>query len=206
MTVENSGDKWFFEKVSDWFKDIFEKIKELTWKFTDWLKDLFWIEKKTQKSLAELAKEIVENQTKGDLKELIKNMEETTWLTEDEMKFIWRNKELADYYKWLKDNLSENVAKKEMDIFLSEFIDKAKSDSKLTSDEEKELKSKILTSDEKKILADKNLQQIVKEITSSWEQYSVKEIIAVYNKDETSTKDAVLAKLSWDTNLDNGTT
>lgn len=164
---------------------------------------MFWIESKTQKSLTELAKEIVENQTKDDLKKLIKDMEETTWLTEIEMKFIWRNKELSDYYKWLKDNLSEKVAKKEMDIFLSNFIEKTKSDDKLTTDEEKQLKSKILTSDEKKeLLGDKNLQKIIQEIVDSWEDYSVKEIIAVYDKNETKTKDEVLSKLSGEKDLD----
>jgi hypothetical protein len=75
---------------------------------------------------------------------------------------------LSDYYKWLKDNLSEKVAKKEMDIFLSNFIEKTKSDDKLTTDEEKQLKSKILTSDEKKeLLGDKNLQKIIQEIVDS---------------------------------------
>lgn len=201
--VESSGEKGFFDKISDWVKTVWEKAKELFWQIADWFKEMFWIESKTQKSLTELAKEIVENQTKDDLKNLIKDMEETTWLTEIEMKFIWRNKELSDYYKWLKDNLSEKVAKKEMDIFLSNFIEKTKSDDKLTTDEEKQLKSKILTSDEKKeLLGDKNLQKIIQEIVDSWEDYSVKEIIAVYDKNETKTKDEVLSKLSGEKDLD----
>lgn len=201
--VESSGEKGFFDKISNWVKTVWEKAKELFWQIADWFKEMFWIESKTQKSLTELAKEIVENQTKDDLKNLIKDMEETTWLTEIEMKFIWRNKELSDYYKWLKDNLSEKVAKKEMDIFLSNFIEKTKSDDKLTTDEEKQLKSKILTSDEKKeLLGDKNLQKIIQEIVDSWEDYSVKEIIAVYDKNETKTKDEVLSKLSGEKDLD----
>ncbi len=201
--VESSGEKGFFDKISDWVKTVWEKAKELFWQIADWFKEMFWIESKTQKSLTELAKEIVENQTKDDLKKLIKDMEETTWLTEIEMKFIWRNKELSDYYKWLKDNLSEKVAKKEMDIFLSNFIEKTKSDDKLTTDEEKQLKSKILTSDEKKeLLGDKNLQKIIQEIVDSWEDYSVKEIIAVYDKNETKTKDEILSKLSGEKDLD----
>ncbi len=201
--VESSGEKGFFDKISNWVKTVWEKAKELFWQIADWFKEMFWIESKTQKSLTELAKEIVENQTKDDLKKLIKDMEETTWLTEIEMKFIWRNKELSDYYKWLKDNLSEKVAKKEMDIFLSNFIEKTKSDDKLTTDEEKQLKSKILTSDEKKeLLGDKNLQKIIQEIVDSWEDYSVKEIIAVYDKNETKTKDEVLSKLSGEKDLD----
>ena len=175
------------------------KIKDISWKFSDWVKDLFWIEKKTQKSLVDLSKEIVENQTKDDLEKLIKDMEDTTWLTEIEMKFIWRNKELSDYYKWLKDNLWENIAKKEMDIFLSEFIDKTKSDDKLTTDEENKLKSKILTSDEKnKLLQDNKLKTIIEEIINDGDKYNIKEIIAVYTKEEINTKETVLNKLSWD--------
>lgn len=197
--IEQSGEKTFFETLSDWFKDVVNKIKDISWKFSDWVKDLFWIEKKTQKSLVDLSKEIVENQTKDDLKKLIKDMEDTTWLTEIEMKFIWRNKELSDYYKWLKDNLWENIAKKEMDIFLSEFIDKTKSDDKLTTDEENKLKSKILTSDEKnKLLQDNKLKTIIEEIINGWEKYNIKEIIAVYTKEEINTKETVLNKLSWD--------
>ncbi len=197
--IEQSGEKTFFETLSDWFKDVVNKIKDISWKFSDWVKDLFWIEKKTQKSLVDLSKEIVENQTKDDLKKLIKDMEDTTWLTEIEMKFIWRNKELSDYYKWLKDNLWENIAKKEMDIFLSEFIDKTKSDDKLTTDEENKLKSKILTSDEKnKLLQDNKLKTIIEEIINDWEKYNIKEIIAVYTKEEINTKETVLNKLSWD--------
>ncbi len=197
--IEQSGEKTFFETLSDWFKDVVNKIKDISWKFSDWVKDLFWIEKKTQKSLVDLSKEIVENQTKDDLEKLIKDMEDTTWLTEIEMKFIWRNKELSDYYKWLKDNLWENIAKKEMDIFLSEFIDKTKSDDKLTTDEENKLKSKILTSDEKnKLLQDNKLKTIIEEIINDWEKYNIKEIIAVYTKEEINTKETVLNKLSWD--------
>ena len=197
--IEQSGEKTFFETLSDWFKDVVNKIKDISWKFSDWVKDLFWIEKKTQKSLVDLSKEIVENQTKDDLKKLIKDMEDTTWLTEIEMKFIWRNKELSDYYKWLKDNLWENIAKKEMDIFLSEFIDKTKSDDKLTTDEENKLKSKILTSDEKnKLLQDNKLKTIIEEIINDWEKDNIKEIIAVYTKEEINTKETVLNKLSWD--------
>ena len=124
--IEQSGEKTFFETLSDWFKNVVDKIKDISWKFSGWIKDLFWIETKAQKSLAELSKEIIDNQTKDVLKNLIQDMEETSCLTEIEMKFIWRNKELSDYYKWLKDNLWENIAKKEMDIFLSEFIDKTK--------------------------------------------------------------------------------
>ena len=197
--IEQSGEKTFFETLSDWFKNVVDKIKDISWKFSGWIKDLFWIETKAQKSLAELSKEIIENQTKDDLKKLIKDMEETTWLTEIEMKFIWRNKELSDYYKWLKDNLWENIAKKEMDIFLSEFIDKTKSDDKLTTDEENKLKSKILTSDEKnKLLQDNKLKTIIEEIINDWEKYNIKEIIAVYTKEEINTKETVLNKLSWD--------
>jgi len=197
--IEQSGEKTFFETLSDWFKDVVNKIKDISWKFSDWVKDLFWIEKKTQKSLVDLSKEIVENQTKDDLKKLIKDMEDTTWLTEIEMKFIWRNKELSDYYKWLKDNLWESMAKKEMDIFLSEFIDKTKSDGKLTTDEENKLKSKILTSDEKnKLLQDNKLKTIIEEIINDWEKYNIKEIIAVYTEEEINTKETVLNKLSWD--------
>jgi len=197
--IEQSGEKTFFETLSDWFKDVVNKIKDISWKFSDWVKDLFWIEKKTQKSLVDLSKEIVENQTKDDLKKLIKDMEDTTWLTEIEMKFIWRNKELSDYYKWLKDNLWESIAKKEMDIFLSEFIDKTKSDDKLTTDEENKLKSKILTSDEKnKLLQDNKLKTIIEEIINDWEKYNIKEIIAVYTEEEINTKETVLNKLSWD--------
>ena len=197
--IEQSGEKTFFETLSDWFKDVVNKIKDISWKFSDWVKDLFWIEKKTQKSLVDLSKEIVENQTKDDLEKLIKDMEDTTWLTEIEMKFIWRNKELSDYYKWLKDNLWENIAKKEMDIFLSEFIDKTKSDDKLTTDEEKELKLKILTDDEKKkLLKDKNLKMIIEEIIDDWEKYNIKEIINVYDSEEVNTKETVLNKLGWD--------
>ncbi|HOG15165.1 MAG TPA: hypothetical protein PK674_01115 [Candidatus Absconditabacterales bacterium] len=201
--VESSGEKGFFDKISNGVKTVWEKAKELFGQIADWFKEMFGIESKTQKSLTELAKEIVENQTKDDLKKLIKDMEETTGLTEIEMKFIGRNKELSDYYKWLKDNLSEKVAKKEMDIFLSNFIEKTKSDDKLTTDEEKQLKSKILTSDEKKeLLGDKNLQKIIQEIVDSGEDYSVKEIIAVYDKNETKTKDEVLSKLSGEKDLD----
>ena len=197
--IEQSGEKTFFETLSDWFKDVVNKIKDISWKFSGWIKDLFWIEKKTQKSLVDLSKEIVENQTKDDLKKLIKDMEDTTWLTEIEMKFIWRNKELSDYYKWLKDNLWESIAKKEMDIFLSEFIDKTKSDDKLTTDEENKLKSKILTSDEKnKLLQDNKLKTIIEEIINDWEKYNIKEIIAVYTEEEINTKETVLNKLSWD--------
>ena len=197
--IEQSGEKTFFETLSDWFKDVVNKIKDISWKFSDWVKDLFWIEKKTQKSLVDLSKEIVENQTKDDLKKLIKDMEDTTWLTEIEMKFIWRNKELSDYYKWLKDNLWESMAKKEMDIFLSKFIDKTKSDDKLTTDEENKLKSKILTSDEKnKLLQDNKLKTIIEEIINDWEKYNIKEIIAVYTEEEINTKETVLNKLSWD--------
>jgi len=197
--IEQSGEKTFFETLSDWFKNVVDKIKDISWKFSGWIKDLFWIETKAQKSLAELSKEIIENQTKDDLKKLIKDMEETTWLTEIEMKFIWRNKELSDYYKWLKDNLWENIAKKEMDIFLSEFIDKTKSDDKLTTDEEKELKLKILTDDEKKkLLKDKNLKMIIEEIIDDWEKYNIKEIINVYDSEEVNTKETVLNKLGWD--------
>ena len=197
--IEQSGEKTFFETLSDWFKNVVDKIKDISWKFSGWIKDLFWIEKKTQKSLVDLSKEIVENQTKDDLKKLIKDMEDTTWLTEIEMKFIWRNKELSDYYKWLKDNLWESIAKKEMDIFLSEFIDKTKSDDKLTTDEENKLKSKILTSDEKnKLLQDNKLKTIIEEIINDWEKYNIKEIIAVYTEEEINTKETVLNKLSWD--------
>ena len=197
--IEQSGEKTFFETLSDWFKNVVDKIKDISWKFSGWIKDLFWIETKAQKSLAELSKEIVENQTKDDLKKLIKDMEDTTWLTEIEMKFIWRNKELSDYYKWLKDNLWESIAKKEMDIFLSEFIDKTKSDDKLTTDEENKLKSKILTSDEKnKLLQDNKLKTIIEEIINDWEKYNIKEIIAVYTEEEINTKETVLNKLSWD--------
>ncbi len=197
--IEQSGEKTFFETLSDWFKNVVDKIKDISWKFSGWIKDLFWIETKAQKSLAELSKEIIENQTKDDLKKLIKDMEDTTWLTEIEMKFIWRNKELSDYYKWLKDNLWESMAKKEMDIFLSEFIDKTKSDDKLTTDEENKLKSKILTSDEKnKLLQDNKLKTIIEEIINDWEKYNIKEIIAVYTEEEINTKETVLNKLSWD--------
>ena len=72
--VESSGEKGFFDKISNWVKTVWEKAKELFWQIADWFKEMFWIESKTQKSLTELAKEIVENQTKDDLKKLIKDM------------------------------------------------------------------------------------------------------------------------------------
>ncbi|HRU49915.1 MAG TPA: hypothetical protein P5155_00255 [Candidatus Absconditabacterales bacterium] len=197
--IEQSGEKTFFETLSDGFKNVVDKIKDISGKFSGWIKDLFGIETKAQKSLAELSKEIIENQTKDDLKKLIKDMEDTTGLTEIEMKFIGRNKELSDYYKWLKDNLGESMAKKEMDIFLSEFIDKTKSDDKLTTDEENKLKSKILTSDEKnKLLQDNKLKTIIEEIINDGEKYNIKEIIAVYTEEEINTKETVLNKLSGD--------
>ena len=56
-----------------------------------------------------------------------------------------------------------------------------------------------MTSDEKnKLLQDNKLKTIIEEIINDWEKYNIKEIIAVYTKEEINTKETVLNKLSWD--------
>ena len=144
---ETAWEKSFFESIWDWFKGIWEKIKNLSWKFTDRVKDIFNIESKTEKGLAELAKEIVENQTRKNLKELREDMEKTTWLTEKEMTFIWRNKDLFDYYKWLTDKFWNNIAKEKW-IYFYMILLISKKWWKLTM--KKRIKLKILTEDKRK--------------------------------------------------------
>lgn len=195
-TQNNIPEKWFFDNITSWLKELMDKI---TWWINDilvklWLKKEEEINKETEKTQKELSEMMVEinNSVKDDWK-----------LNKEELGLINKNKEIKNHYDWLNKTFWEDIAKREIDIFLQK-IKEWTEDNNLSEEEKKEIQSYYWEQQEK-IEEDENLKTIIKNFPSiknpkNWS--SIENIIKVYeeikweDEDKKPTQDQVLEKLN----------
>ena len=195
LEQKNLPENGFLDNITKWLKELMDKVKS-------WLDEILvklWLKKQEE------IKNTIEDSQKelGDLLLEVNNeFKDDGVLSEKEKETINKNQETKNYYDWLKKEFWEEVANKEIHVFLSKFKEFAK-DSQLSNDEEKELKTYI-SNQKEKIEKDENLKKIVKEITESKDEKkwtNVEKIIIAYeeikweDENKNPTKLEVLAKL-----------
>lgn len=188
-SVDSKETKPFFESITEWLKELMDKIKWWMNSLLEslWLKkkeELDWITKKTEKELDDLKKEI-----NIDLEISTKENAIIDILIID-------NEDIKKYFDWLWKDFKENdnIINKEKENILEKIN---KDTWKITKEELEEFIKNEKKAMEK-VKWDKKLKDLVKEI--NWD-YTINEVVSIYEDikeswNEDITKQDIIDKIT----------
>lgn len=188
-SVDSKETKPFFESITEWLKELMDKIKWWMNSLLEslWLKkkeELDWITKKTEKELDDLKKEI-----NIDLEISTKENAIIDILIID-------NEDIKKYFDWLWKDFKENdnIINKEKENILEKIN---KDTWKITKEELEEFIKNEKKAIEK-VKWDKKLKDLVKEI--NWD-YTINEVVSIYEDikeswNEDITKQDIIDKIT----------
>lgn len=167
-SVDSKETKPFFESITEWLKELMDKIKWWMNSLLEslWLKkkeELDWITKKTEKELEDFKKEInIDLEISTKEKAIIDIL-------------IIDNEDIKKYFDWLwKDfKKNDNIINKEKENILEKIN---KDTWKITKEELEEFIKNEKNAMEK-VKWDKKLKDLVKEI--NW-AYTINEVVSIY--------------------------